>query len=580
MTKVRSGGKVLSNRRYGKILLGMFLIGFMVCFMCKDVSAFGNLLKSEDTNVFAGTVINLRDFVDDTYMLDNYGEDYSRDNDEQLLSYQFNIANRNSDCAELDSDGNLTTKKPGTVIVDIKFSYKNVFSIVPFTVNIMEPEKLNVSYGKSSDIEAASIYDTNDYTFSADKDSVTVSDSGKVTVQGFKDSKIYAKGKKGEKIEVANVSVNMPKYTDDVVVRAVGTEPYTPQINDYTSLSDDEPIKWSSQNEDVMKVTDGKLEATGIGNTNVKATITAKNGDVENIEVPVTVTNPVIPDSKMVIAVGGKKAMKLQGICESSAVALTKSTTNKVSLTDDGKLYASAKGKDSITVSVDGKELDCDVTITNPSLKTTNIVTYKGGKRKLAVTGTVEDSVVSFQSKNASAAAITEDGTINAKSVGHAKVVANVDGKKITANVEIASKNAYNAAQKEIAISKTKTRYSQARRMSGSNYDCSSIVWRTYRRYGVNFGVNSSWAPTAASMGYWCQKNNKVIYKTGVSSSKLLPGDIIFYSYQKNGRYKNISHVEMYVGNGKSVSASSAHNRVIHYAYKNRSVVMIARPTK
>ena len=73
---------------------------------------------------------------------------------------------------------------------------------------------------------------------------------------------------------------------------------------------------------------------------------------------------------------------------------------------------------------------------------------------------------------------------------------------------------------------------------------------------------------------------SNVIYRTGVSSSKLLPGDIIFYSYQRNGRYKNISHVEMYVGNGKSVSASSSHNKVIHYAYKNRSVVMIARPTK
>ena len=187
---------------------------------------------------------------------------------------------------------------------------------------------------------------------------------------------------------------------------------------------------------------------------------------------------------------------------------------------------------------------------------------------------------MSFTSKNASMAAVTATGVIKAKKTGHVKVVANVDGKNITANVEIASAKAYNAAKKEIAISKTKTRYSQARRMSAHYYDCSSIVWRTYKRYGVNFGVNSSWAPTAASMGYWCQKNNKVIYRTGVSSSKLLPGDIIFYSYQRNGRYKNISHVEMYVVNGKSVSASSSHNKVIHYAYKNRSVVMIARPTK
>ena len=50
---------------------------------------------------------------------------------------------------------------------------------------------------------------------------------------------------------------------------------------------------------------DGQLEAEGIGNTNVSAVITAKNGDVEKVEVPVTVTNPIMAKSKMVVAVGG-----------------------------------------------------------------------------------------------------------------------------------------------------------------------------------------------------------------------------------------------------------------------------------
>lgn len=65
--------------------------------------------------MYAGTIVNLRDFVDDTYIFDNYGENYSREEDKQLLSYQFNIANRDEECAALDSDGNLTTKKPGTL---------------------------------------------------------------------------------------------------------------------------------------------------------------------------------------------------------------------------------------------------------------------------------------------------------------------------------------------------------------------------------------------------------------------------------------------------------------------------------
>ena len=94
-----------------------------------------------------------------------------------------------------------------------------------------------------------------------------------------------------------------------------------------------------------------------------------------------------------------------------------------------------------------------------------------------------------YKSKNAATVDVTDTGVISAKKSGHVKVVANVDGKNITANVEIASKNAYRAAKKEIEISKTKTRYSQARRMSAHYYDCSSIVWRTYRR---NAGLSPS----------------------------------------------------------------------------------------
>lgn len=42
-----SGGKILSNRRYGKVLLGMFLVGIMMCFFYKDASAFGKSFKEQ-----------------------------------------------------------------------------------------------------------------------------------------------------------------------------------------------------------------------------------------------------------------------------------------------------------------------------------------------------------------------------------------------------------------------------------------------------------------------------------------------------------------------------------------------------
>ena len=155
------------------------------------------------------------------------------------------------------------------------------------------------------------------------------------------------------------------------------------------------------------------------------------------------------------------------------------------------------------------------------------------------------------------------------------------DGRLFIIRTEVSSKIGYKASMKAIAISKKKTVYSQAYRMSNGKYDCSSLVWRVYSKCGVYFGVRSGWAPTAADIGKWCAQHHKVIANKGVSYTKLLPGDLIFFSYTKNGRYKNISHVEMYTGGGMDVSASSSYNRVVHYwYYPNDSIVMIARPTK
>ena len=55
----------------------------------------------------------------------------------------------------------------------------------------------------------------------------------------------------------------------------------------------------------------------------------------------------------------------------------------------------------------------------------------------------------------------------------------------------------------------------------------------------------------------------------------------IFFSGSRNGRYKNITHIEIYTGGAKDVSASSRYGKVVHYGYgKGNSVVLVARPTK
>ena len=66
-----------------------------------------------------------------------------------------------------------------------------------------------------------------------------------------------------------------------------------------------------------------------------------------------------------------------------------------------------------------------------------------------------------------------------------------------------------------------------------------------------------------------------------MSYSQIQPGDLIFYSYTTNGRYKNISHVAMYVGNGKVVEAANTNLGVIYRDIPSvGSIVAVGRPCK
>ena len=230
-------------------------------------------------------------------------------------------------------------------------------------------------------------------------------------------------------------------------------------------------------------------------------------------------------------------------------------------------------------------EIEVPVVVTNPVVADTKWNMEEGDVKDVLITGfNSEYSAATYTSSDTKTATVSKTGTVTAKKAGTTEITVLVDGKTYTIEVIIIEKipadAGIKAAKKAIAISKKKTKYSQSKRMQGSYYDCSSLVARIYRLYKVYFGVETGWAPTAAEIGKWCADNGKVVAKKGIAAKKLEPGDLIFYSYSKNGRYKNISHVEIYVGDGKCVSASVSHNKVVCYAYRKTSCVLIARPAK
>ncbi|MFN7018048.1 MAG: NlpC/P60 family protein [Fimbriimonadales bacterium] len=86
------------------------------------------------------------------------------------------------------------------------------------------------------------------------------------------------------------------------------------------------------------------------------------------------------------------------------------------------------------------------------------------------------------------------------------------------------------------------TRY----RYGGSNargFDCSGFTSYIYRQYGISL-------PHSASAQYRLGR--------AVSRSELQPGDLVFF----RTRGRRVSHVGIYIGNGKFVHASSARGRV------------------
>lgn len=124
----------------------------------------------------------------------------------------------------------------------------------------------------------------------------------------------------------------------------------------------------------------------------------------------------------------------------------------------------------------------------------------------------------------------------------------------------------------EYALTKVGYPYSQDLRDSGEYYDCSSLAYYSWRAAGVDISYGGT--TTAAAEGQGLEEAGKT-----VEFAEMQPGDLIFYSYCKNGRYKNISHVAIFVGNGKVVEAKSEAYGVVYGDIPNiGSIVFIGRP--
>lgn len=213
---------------------------------------------------------------------------------------------------------------------------------------------------------------------------------------------------------------------------------------------------------------------------------------------------------------------------------------NVISLTPD------AAGKTTVTITINSKTFQVTINTIAVELPNSLLLSTKQ-KTQIKAKGV---STIKWKSTNPSVATISGNGTVCAKKTGNTILVGTIGDVQMGCVVSVVSPSRRRAVQKARQIAKTCT-YSQPKRMQEKFYDCSSLVWKSYHKNGVNFGM-AYYAPVAADMGKWCVQHKKLVSgglsQANIQNMKLNPGDVMFETGQKNGRYKGIYHVEMITG--------------------------------
>ncbi|BBF43361.1 bacterial surface protein [Lachnospiraceae bacterium KM106-2] len=388
--------------------------------------------------------------------------------------------------------------------------------------------------------------------------------------------------------EVADSNTNVETTTDDTwndvvlsetqVTRAVGTS-ITLELNNVEADANTYKISFTSDNNQVASVDEaGNVQAVAIGTANINCIVTLSDNTTKTYTCAVTVTDPKFSESSYIIGKGGSIQLAITGT-KSKASNLLISDTSIASVTSTSKLTVKAKKKGSVSVQaeVDGRTLVGSIEVTQPKISKTLCLLVKGKSYQLTMSGHSKKTPVVYSIKDSKVASISKTGVIKGLKYGSTVVTVNVDNANYTATVAVGKKSTIGMIKKaQTALGK---RYSQPKRMKTNYYDCSSLVWRSYKTYKYYLG-NKKYAPTAAAQAHYLVGKKKVVSYKYVSESKLQPGDVLYISTKKNGRYKNITHTAIYIGNNTIIHATPPKVTYATYTKYKKSIVVIARPTK
>lgn len=275
---------------------------------------------------------------------------------------------------------------------------------------------------------------------------VPVEDVTSVTTDG--NGNVIEDGKIPVYIELKSIEINKDDFTMAKGVKDTLTVKGTPE-----EAMVGKTVKWESSNKDVVTVDkEGNIEAVGIGEAVIKATVEGKSDSVK-IHVNAPLKGIALNKSELTLKKGTSETLSViynpEDTTDDKKVTWKSSDKSVATVDKNGKVTALKDGTTTITATVGKFSAKCELTVqevklTGIELDNTELSLAKGESSKALHViynpeNTTDDKTVTWTSADEKIATV-KDGVVTAKSVGNTTITATVGKHTATCNVAVTSK--------------------------------------------------------------------------------------------------------------------------------------------
>lgn len=280
------------------------------------------------------------------------------------------------------------------------------------------------------------------------------------------------------------------------------------------------------------------------------------------------------------LVVGDTLQLKISG----TKNKITWATDNKsvATVNKSGLVTAKAKGKATITATVNNKKYKCKVTVINPYIYPEDAVIYVGETQIFELKGVKSDKVIKWSSSDKSIAVIDSDGELTAKKAGTVTITATVDKKKYKRKVTVLESISLSEFKFKslIYVMNLDEECTLDMDVNPSNYDINNLIWESDDESVAEFVS----AGKVKAVGYGktyirvSDKNGELKDFTQVAVIKENGEEPNIYTYAPSNTYRDTSVVVFYLQNlgTKAIRISKDANLIDNnYSYYDRSLLLI-----